>query len=100
MKNFRIGLVALSISGLASGGAFSQSTEVTGALIGPVSAPHKIAEAGSFKPPMGNRAAWDDDRLNPYTGVGTPAGKAKMEMVWSKTVPRYLIDPATGKRLR
>ncbi|MEM6595191.1 MAG: hypothetical protein AAF672_10390 [Pseudomonadota bacterium] len=80
--------------------ATAQSTEVKSTLFGPPSAPHKVAEAASIKTPKGMRLAWEDDRLNPYTGVGTRAGKAQMEMVWSKTVPRYLVDPATGKRLR
>ena len=100
MHILKTGFGLLMFTAIATGTAFAESTEVNDVLIGPESAPHKIAEANSFKPPKGNRPAWEDDRLNPYTGVGTRAGKAKMEMVWSKTVPRYLIDPATGKRLR
>ena len=68
--------------------------------IGPKSAPRKIAEARAIKAPRGYRAAWDDGRLNPLSGVGTRQGKAQMQLIWSDTVPRYLIDVRTGKRLR
>ncbi|MEM7472595.1 MAG: hypothetical protein AAF340_14700 [Pseudomonadota bacterium] len=93
-------LAAFAATCICASGAFAETVSVSTELIGPTSAPHKISEAAGISPPKGNRVAWEDDRLNPYTGVGTRAGKAKMEMVWSKTVPRYLIDPATGKRLR
>ncbi len=68
-----------------------------GQRVGPKGANRKIAEA-SLPIPKGHKAAWKDDRLNPLRGVGTTSGKAQMNLVWSNTVPRYLIDPATGKR--
>lgn len=68
--------------------------------VGPKSAPRKIAESRAIKAPRGYRAAWDDGRLNPYTGVGRRQGKEQMNLIWSTTVPRYLIDVRTGKRLR
>ena len=75
-----------------------QSRNTTqGQLVGPKGANRKIAES-RMKLPKGYKKAWDDDRLNPLRGVGTTSGKAQMELVWSNTVPRYLIDPATGKR--
>lgn len=61
-------------------------------LVGPHTAPHKIAEARSIKPPRGFRKAWDDGRLNPYVGVGTREGQARMRQVWTDTVPRRLIQ--------
>lgn len=68
--------------------------------VGPKSAPRKIAEARAIKPPRGFRAAFDDGRLNPLSGVGTRRGKAQMGLIWSDTVPRYLIDVRTGRRIR
>lgn len=64
--------------------------------VGPRSAPRKIAEAREIHPVHGYAAAFDDGRLNPYSGVGTRAGKADMARVWTNTVPRRLVDRATG----
>lgn len=48
--------------------------------------------------PEGYQLAWDDDRLNPYRGVGTPAGEAQMQQVWTNTVPRRLASvPIAGQ---
>ncbi len=38
-------------------------------------------------PPPGYALAWDDGRLNPYRGLGTPQGAAQMAQVWTNTVP-------------
>ncbi|ABD55899.1 SPOR domain-containing protein [Jannaschia sp. CCS1] len=43
-------------------------------------------------PPPGYEVAWDDGRLNPYRGLGTPQGQAAMEQVWTNTVPRRLVS--------
>lgn len=68
-----------------------------GQLKGPQGVNRRIAQS-RMPVPKGYKKAWNDDRLNPLRGVGTTSGKAQMELVWSNTVPRYLIDPATGKR--
>lgn len=48
-------------------------------------------------PPPGYQLAWDDGRLNPYRGLGTPAGEVQMQQVWTNTVPRRLVSvPVTG----
>lgn len=67
---------------------------------GPKGTNRRIARAKSIKAPKGYRAVHRDGRLNPLRGVGTTSGKTQMAAIWSNTVPRYLIDPATGKRLR
>lgn len=47
--------------------------------------------------PKGYRRAFDDDRLNPRRAEMTFAGIAQMELVWTNTVPRRLVDRATGQ---
>jgi hypothetical protein len=66
---------------------------------GPAGANRRIAQS-KIPVAKGFAPAWNDGRLNPMRGVGTTQGKAQMALVWSNTVPRYLIDPATGKRVK
>jgi cell division septation protein DedD len=47
--------------------------------------------------PKGYRPVWEDGRLNPQRGFGTPQGAAQMALVWSNTVPQVLINAYTGK---
>ena len=49
--------------------------------------------------PAGYKPAWTDDRLNPKRGHQTARGKAQMELVWTNTVPRYLVDRNTGREV-
>ncbi|MBK44922.1 MAG: hypothetical protein CMN20_06305 [Roseovarius sp.] len=46
--------------------------------------------------PEGMKPVWDDDRLNPRRAHQTFEGKAQMEVMWTNTVPRRLIDRRTG----
>ena len=55
------------------------------------------ARNGNFKVPKGYRAAWQDDRLNPHRAEGTLAGRDQMNLIWTTTVPRRLIDQSNGK---
>jgi cell division septation protein DedD len=64
--------------------------------------PRHVAEAqanaaSAAVVPPGYRPAWQDDRLNPYRAQGTVAGKAAMDLVWTQTVPRRLIDRRSGR---
>lgn len=43
------------------------------------------------KPPKGWSYAWKDDRLNPMRGIGTPAGEAAQDRVWTREVPMEMI---------
>jgi len=49
-------------------------------------------QSGAFMVPAGYRAAFDDGRFNAFRGVGTAAGEAQMDLIWSRSVPRRLID--------
>lgn len=107
MRIFKFVSVSVLALGLASG-AYAQSlknvqSSTSGSavshsqLIGPEGVNRKITEANTLKPPRGFKAVWDDGRLNPLRGTGTLSGKVRMHLIWSETVPRYLIDPATGE---
>lgn len=47
-------------------------------------------------PPAGYVNAWTDGRLNPNRGIGTLSGRAQMDLIWTQTVPRKLIDQRRG----
>lgn len=47
--------------------------------------------------PKGYRRVWEDGRLNPHRAEQTLEGRAEMLLVWTQTVPRRLINRATGE---
>lgn len=47
--------------------------------------------------PPGYKAIWDDDRLNPARAIGTLGGMSKMDLIWTRTIPRRLINRANGE---
>ncbi len=49
------------------------------------------------KVPHGYRPAWTDDRLNPRRAEQSLGGIARMELVWTNTVPRRLVNRLTGE---
>ena len=42
--------------------------------------------------PAGMKRAWEDDRLNPRRAHQTFEGKARMDLMWTDTAPRRLIE--------
>jgi cell division septation protein DedD len=60
-----------------------------------VYASQKASLAG-IRVPQGMKPVWEDDRLNPRRAHQTFEGKARMELMWTNTVPRRLIDRRSG----
>jgi cell division protein FtsN len=55
------------------------------------------ATSRDVKVPAGYRPVWEDDRLNPQRGPRGATGQAQMELVWTNTVPRKLVEKRTGR---
>ena len=47
--------------------------------------------------PKGYKSLLSEDRAQAKHGVGTAIGKAQMDLVWTETMPRRLIDVTTGR---
>jgi len=57
----------------------------------PVHSDQQTGRTG-IRVPAGMKPAWEDDRLNPRRAHQTFEGKARMEFMWTDTVPRRLIE--------
>lgn len=60
----------------------------------------QVASQSGIRVPKGYKPAWEDDRLNPYRAHQTHAGRKQMDLVWSRTVPRRLIERETGPAVK
>ncbi|MFX0542470.1 SPOR domain-containing protein [Roseovarius sp. S4756] len=56
----------------------------------------QVRATRGIKTPKGYKPVWTDGRLNPHRAHQTFAGKAQMELMWTKTLPRRLILTETG----
>ncbi|WP_371227241.1 SPOR domain-containing protein [Roseovarius sp. 2305UL8-3] len=59
----------------------------------------RVASTRGVYIPKGYKAAWDDDRLNPRRAYQTYSGRAQMQLVWTNTVPRRLVDRRSGREV-
>ncbi|MFU1478936.1 SPOR domain-containing protein [Roseovarius sp. C7] len=57
----------------------------------------QLAARDGIYVPKGYKPVWDDDRLNPHRAHQYFEGKRQMELVWTKTVPRKLVERRTGR---
>lgn len=57
---------------------------------------NQVASLRGVYIPKGYKPTWDDDRLNPKRAHQTYDGHARMQLRWTNTVPRRLIDANTG----
>jgi len=60
-----------------------------------------VAVAPGIAIPAGYKQAWNDDRLNPNRGIGTAAGQAQQDRIWTRDVPAVLVarQPAAPARV-
>ena len=56
----------------------------------------RLASTANLSVPKGYEPVWKDDRLNPMRAYQTPAGQTRMELIWTNTVPRRLIERPAG----
>lgn len=85
--------------GRGVGAALSYPTRAAAspAVIAPGTAATAVAAAATIPtPPKGYRLAWADDRLNPMRGVGTAAGQAQQDRVWTREVPARQVVVAAA----
>lgn len=81
----------------------SATAQSTSDIAGPTTrvVPRHVFEQRSLKRPSrvpeGYVPVWDDDRLNPRRAEQNLNGIAQTRLVWTRTVPRRLIDRSTGR---
>ncbi len=76
---------------LRPGRPVTASTSPT-AIVAPRHVYEEQIKSNGLYVPKGYEPVWTDDRLNPRRQHQTLAGKAQMDAIWTRTVPRTLKD--------
>ena len=82
-------LNAQTMAGAVVTGSYAATAPVVAAA-----PPIVVARTAIPTPPRGYKLAWKDDRLNPQRGIGTAAGQAAQDQVWTRDVPAVLVAAA------
>lgn len=83
-------LNAQTMAGAVVIGTYATTTTPVAAAAPPI----VVARNTIPTPPRGYKLAWKDGRLNPLRGVGTAAGQAAQDQVWTRDVPAVLVAAA------
>jgi sporulation related protein len=67
-----------------------------GRALGALSGPVQVTRTQPVVP-QGYVSLLADPTAIPRRGVGTPQGQAQMDLIWTQTMPRRLIDVTTGR---
>lgn len=59
----------------------------------------QVSSGADITVPPGYQRVWEDGRLNPERAHQTFDGMAQSNVVWTKTVPRRLVDRTTGREV-
>lgn len=80
---------ALNVRGSSKNIAPVSRSAITGDIV--------IAPPRPVTIPRGYKRSWTDGRLNPKRGIGKLSGELASSLIWTRSVPRRLIDSATGE---
>jgi hypothetical protein len=83
---------------LQGGGSTVMCTTAAGGIES-ATPPLSLGDRSDLLIPDGYRAAWTDGRLNPQRGLGTAAGQAQQDKIWTRDVPAQLAARDVKRRV-